>query len=81
MNLGNPQEISVLRLAELIRDLAGSESPLVFTPRPTDDPDLRRPDIGLARRSLGWAPIVSLEAGLRETITWAALNWRAVVTG
>jgi dTDP-glucose 4,6-dehydratase len=81
VNLGNPEEISVLRLAELIRELAGSESPLVLMPRPADDPDLRRPDISYARRSLGWAPIVPLEAGLREMITWAALNWRAVVTG
>ena len=81
VNLGNPQEVSVLRLAELIRDLAGSESPLVSVPRPTDDPDLRRPDISLALRTLGWTPMVPLEAGLRETITWAALHWRAVVAG
>jgi dTDP-glucose 4,6-dehydratase len=79
VNLGNPQEVSIRQLAELIRDLAGSESPLVSVPRPTDDPDLRRPDISLARRTLGWMPTVPLEAGLRATITWAALHWRAVV--
>jgi len=81
VNLGNPQEVSVLRLAELIRELAVSESPLAYVPRPQDDPDLRRPDISLARRLLGWMPTVPLEAGLRSTITWAALHWRAVVAG
>jgi dTDP-glucose 4,6-dehydratase len=70
MNVGNPAELSVLALAELIRDLAGSSSPITHVQRPTDDPAVRRPDIGLAREVLGWEPKIGIEAGLARTIEW-----------
>lgn len=70
MNLGNPHEISVLRLAEWIRALCESTSEIIFVPRPQDDPSVRRPDIGLARDVLGWEPKVDIEDGLRRTIRW-----------
>jgi dTDP-glucose 4,6-dehydratase len=68
VNLGNPIEISMLDLATWIRDLIGSASQITFIDRPVDDPELRRPDISLAAQALGWAPEVSAEEGLRETI-------------
>jgi dTDP-glucose 4,6-dehydratase len=70
MNIGNPSEISMLELAEWIRDLVGSDSEITFIERPTDDPGVRRPDIGLAGRELGWEPVVPVEDGLRRTIEW-----------
>src|SRR5918994_1338850 len=70
MNLGNPHEVSVLRLAEWIRDLCGSASEIIFVPRPQDDPSVRRPDISKARDVLGWEPKVDIEDGLRRTIRW-----------
>jgi dTDP-glucose 4,6-dehydratase len=60
----------VLRIADLVRSLAGSTAPVEFVPRPRDDPQIRRPDISLARRSLGWEPAILLEEGLRRTIEW-----------
>jgi dTDP-glucose 4,6-dehydratase len=72
VNVGGSQELTVLRLAETIRDLAGSTSPVEFVPRPADDPSVRCPDTSLARRRLGWRPAVTLEAGLRRTIDWFA---------
>jgi UDP-glucuronate decarboxylase len=68
INFGNPDEISVLELAEHIIRLSGSRSPLRFQPLPEDDPRQRRPDISLARATLGWSPRVPLEEGLRQTI-------------
>jgi dTDP-glucose 4,6-dehydratase len=70
MNIGNPSEISMLDLAEWIRELAGSESEVAFIERPTDDPAVRRPDITLALETLGWEPAVEIEDGLRRTIGW-----------
>jgi dTDP-glucose 4,6-dehydratase len=70
MNIGNPSEISMLELAGWIRDLAGSESEIAFIERPTDDPAVRRPDITLARETLGWEPVVPVEDGLLRTIEW-----------
>ena len=70
MNVGNPHEMSVLRLAEWIRDLCGSASEIIFIPRPQDDPSVRRPDISLAHEVLGWEPKVDIEDGLRRTIGW-----------
>ena len=70
MNLGNPQEISMLELATWIRDLTGSRSEIRFVDRPTDDPNVRQPDITRARSVLGWSPQVSVEEGLLMTIDW-----------
>ena len=70
VNIGNPVELTVLAVAELIRGLTGSRSPVTFVPRPQDDPELRRPDIGLARSALGWEPRVGIEDGLSRTIAW-----------
>jgi nucleoside-diphosphate-sugar epimerase len=70
MNLGNPEEYTVLALAQLIRDLTQSRSSIVFEPLPTDDPQQRRPDIGLATRTLEWQPTVSVRDGLQRTIAY-----------
>jgi len=68
VNLGNPEEFTVLAMAERIRALAGSASPLVTRPLPTDDPTRRRPDIAKAQRLLGWEPTVDLDEGLTTTL-------------
>jgi dTDP-glucose 4,6-dehydratase len=67
-NVGNPNECTVLQLAELVLRLAGSRSRIVREPLPEDDPKVRRPDISRAREELGWEPKVGLEAGLARTI-------------
>jgi dTDP-glucose 4,6-dehydratase len=68
VNLGNPHESTMLEVAELIRTIAGSSSPITFTDRPVDDPEVRRPDITLARSALAWEPTVSLVDGLERTL-------------
>ncbi|GBC84760.1 Bifunctional polymyxin resistance protein ArnA [bacterium HR11] len=68
VNLGNPQEMTVLELAELILRLTGSRSRIEFRPLPQDDPRVRQPDITRAKTVLGWEPRVPLEEGLKETI-------------
>ena len=70
VNIGNPGELSVLELAERIRDTVGSRSPIEFVERPEDDPSVRQPDITLARSELGWEPVVPLDEGLKPTIAW-----------
>ncbi len=70
INLGNPHEFTIRELAELVVDLTGSTSELVFEPLPSDDPQQRRPDIGLARKQLGWEPKVQLREGLARTIEY-----------
>jgi UDP-glucuronate decarboxylase len=70
VNLGNPSEFTIRELAETIVQLTGSRSKIVFAPLPQDDPVRRRPDIGLARRVLAWAPSVQLEDGLKSTIEY-----------
>jgi len=70
VNLGNPQEMSLLELAKKILALTGSSSEIVFNPLPVDDPKVRQPDIARARALLGWEPRVELEEGLRRTIGW-----------
>jgi dTDP-glucose 4,6-dehydratase len=72
VNLGTESEISVLELAKLIIEITGSTSSIEFAPRPADDPAVRRPDISLAKRVLGWEPTISLEDGLRRTAEWFA---------
>ena len=70
VNLGNPDEMTILEFVERIRRLTGSKSALVHEPLPQDDPKQRKPDITKAKRLLGWEPRVSLEEGLRETIEY-----------
>lgn len=70
VNLGNPQELTILEFAERIRTLTGSTAPLEFLPLPEDDPRQRQPDIAKARRLLGWEPRVSLNEGLRLTVEY-----------
>src|SRR6266404_2726957 len=70
VNLGNPNELTILEFAERIRRLMASNLEIVFEPLPEDDPRKRRPDIGKAKRLLGWEPKVSLEDGLRETVKY-----------
>jgi UDP-glucuronate decarboxylase len=68
INLGNPQEITIAELAGLVIELTGSRSELVRQPLPSDDPRRRRPDIGLAERTLAWTPTTALREGLTQTI-------------
>ena len=75
VNVGNPHEISVKELAELVATLAGSDSEVVYKDRPVDDPEVRCPDISLAQNKFGWEPQVSLEDGLARTIEWARAAW------
>ena len=70
VNLGNPMEMTVKELAEKVIRLTGSDSPLEYRELPQDDPVRRRPDISLAKRMLNWEPKVSLEEGLKETISY-----------
>jgi UDP-glucuronate decarboxylase len=70
VNLGNPDEFSILELAGKIIELTGSKSKIVFKPLPQDDPTQRKPDIKLAGKALKWKPKVKLEDGLKETINY-----------
>jgi dTDP-glucose 4,6-dehydratase len=70
VNLGNPEEVSMLELAQTIARLAGSKSEIVHRELPVDDPKQRRPDITRARTRLGWQPEVGLEEGLRLTLQY-----------
>ncbi|HEY4147054.1 UDP-glucuronic acid decarboxylase family protein [Pinirhizobacter sp.] len=70
VNIGNPGEFTMLELAEKILSLVGSTSKIVYQPLPQDDPRQRQPDISLAKSELDWQPKVSLEDGLKETISY-----------
>lgn len=70
VNLGNPEEVTVLKLADTIVRLAGSDSKIVFRDLPVDDPKQRRPDITRARKLIGWEPEVGLEDGLTRTLEY-----------
>jgi len=70
VNIGNPQEITILEFAERIRRLLGSDVPIIFEPLPQDDPKQRCPDISKAKRLLGWEPKVDLNEGLRLTLEY-----------
>jgi len=69
VNLGNPNEMTILDLAKRIISMTGSTSKIVYKPLPTDDPVRRQPDISVAKRELCWEPTVDLDAGLKRTIT------------
>src|SRR5262249_5874557 len=68
VNLGNPDEVTILEFAQEILALSGSKSPLEFRPLPQDDPRVRKPDISRARQLLGWEPRVGRSEGLRRTL-------------
>jgi dTDP-glucose 4,6-dehydratase len=70
VNIGNPHEMSVREVAEMIIEISGSASELVFEPLPEDDPRRRCPDIGRAREALDWEPRVPADEGLRATLEW-----------
>ena len=70
INLGNPDEVSILALAQMIVEMTGSRSEITFAPLPKDDPKQRCPDISRARSELGWTPSTALEAGLQKTIAY-----------
>ena len=70
INLGNPNEFTMLELAELIKKLTSSKSEIIFKPLPIDDPKQRQPDITLAKNVLNWQPSINLEVGLKETISY-----------
>lgn len=70
VNLGNPEEYTILELAKMIKELTGSTSEIIFHPLPQDDPKQRRPDISLAEKLLKWKPQVSIQEGLKRTIAY-----------
>jgi UDP-glucuronate decarboxylase len=70
VNLGNPDEFSIRELADLVLELTGASSKLIFEPLPADDPTRRRPDITLAKQHLNWQPTIPLREGLPKTIAW-----------
>jgi nucleoside-diphosphate-sugar epimerase len=72
VNVGNPVEYSVREVAEMVIELAGGGSGLVYEPLPEDDPKQRRPDITRARESLGWEPHTPAREGLEKTLEWFA---------
>ena len=70
VNLGNPDEFSILELAQMIIKMTDSKSKIVFKPLPQDDPMQRRPDISLARKHLDWEPKIKLDEGLKKTVDY-----------
>jgi dTDP-glucose 4,6-dehydratase len=74
VNIGNPDEFSLLELAEAVQQLTGSTSEIIYEALPVDDPKQRKPDITLARELLGWSPEVSLREGLQRTIDQSGIE-------
>jgi dTDP-glucose 4,6-dehydratase len=70
VNIGNPNEMTIKELAEMIIEITGSKSEIIFNPLPIDDPKVRQPNIEKAKTILGWEPQVSLDEGLSRTIEW-----------
>ncbi|SFA77267.1 UDP-glucuronate decarboxylase [Rhizobium sp. NFR07] len=70
INLGNPGEFQIRELAEMVVEMTGSRSEIVFHPLPVDDPTQRKPDISRAKQDLGWQPAISLREGLEKTIAY-----------
>lgn len=79
VNLGNPNEVTILELARHVRETVDSRSEIVFHPLPLDDPKRRRPDISRAAALLGWQPEIPLEKGLAETAAWFAVPGHRLV--
>jgi dTDP-glucose 4,6-dehydratase len=74
VNIGNPDEFTLLELAETVIEVTGSKSEIVFEALPTDDPQVRQPDISLAKAILGWEPKVKLREGLQRTLDQAGVE-------
>ena len=74
INLGNDAEMSILALAEKIKEITASDSDLSYQPLPEDDPRRRRPRLDKARAILGWEPDTGLEEGLRRVVEWFQAN-------
>jgi len=74
VNVGNPNEFTLLELAKAVIEVTNSRSEVIFEALPTDDPQVRQPDIGLAREALGWEPEIDLREGLRRTIEQAGVQ-------
>ena len=70
VNIGNPNEFTMLQLAEVARKVTGCTSKITFKPLPKDDPKQRKPDITRAKSLLGWEPQIQLEEGLKRTVAW-----------
>jgi UDP-glucuronate decarboxylase len=70
VNLGNPVEFMIRSLAEIVINMTGSKSKIIYLPLPEDDPRQRKPDISLAKKELGWSPTVDLETGLEKTVAY-----------
>lgn len=70
VNIGNPDEQTIMDLTKIILRLSNSQSKIVHCPLPMDDPKIRQPSIGTAKKMLGWQPQVKLEEGLRITVDW-----------
>jgi UDP-glucuronate decarboxylase len=77
VNVGNPNEFTILQLAQKVIDLTGSKSRIVFKPLPSDDPTQRQPDIRLAQKVLIWTPVAPLDEGLRKTIGYFQTSIRS----
>lgn len=76
VNIGNPAEMTIMQFAEKAKEIAGTDSKIIFKPLPQDDPKVRQPDITKAKKILGWSPQVDLDEGLKETMAFfkAKLN-------
>ncbi len=70
VNIGNPRELTLLELAQMVKTVTGSRSKIIFKPLPEDDPKVRRPDITRAKKELKWEPKISLEEGLKKTVAY-----------
>ena len=70
LNLGNPREFTILELAERVIGMTDSRAKIIFTPLPPDDPVQRKPDIGMAQKTLGWQPKIPIEEGIEKTIAY-----------
>jgi dTDP-glucose 4,6-dehydratase len=77
VNIGNPEEVTVLQLAQMVQSVVGNQPGVRFLSRPVDDPTVRRPDTSRAETHLGWKPKTSLQEGLHKTLPW----FRRVVLG
>ncbi|MDD5045145.1 MAG: SDR family NAD-dependent epimerase/dehydratase, partial [Candidatus Omnitrophica bacterium] len=74
VNLGNPDEFTILEFAKMVTCFTRTSSKIVYKPLPQDDPRQRRPDISKAKRILKWSPKISLKDGLQKTIEWFKIN-------